>query len=159
MKGIVITPSGDVSERDFGEPLYKTVGEAIGGLMEIVKPKGLPEPLVMIANEEGRLQNLPFNPIASYWYGTQRHGQPIVGTVVILREDFNAEHEPDLFGLDEYHAALARGRIDLAKRAKLPEDPHNPPPRAQVYTLGEFDDLLSLFDLMPEPERVPWDWL
>lgn len=33
MKGIVVTTDNIVETRDFGEPLYRTVGEAVGGYM------------------------------------------------------------------------------------------------------------------------------
>ena len=99
MKGIVITPEGETFVKDFPEPLYKTVGAVVGGLIQVVRPKGLRKPFCMIVNEEGRLRNLPFHPVASFWYGTQMHGQPIVETVVLLKEALNAEGEPDLAGL------------------------------------------------------------
>lgn len=61
MKGIVITTDNKVEVQTFGEPLYQTIGKAVGGYIEVVHPKGLPEPFIMIVNEEGLLQQLPPN--------------------------------------------------------------------------------------------------
>ena len=44
MKGIVITTGNELCVQDFGEPLYQTIGKVVGGYIEIVHPKGLPEP-------------------------------------------------------------------------------------------------------------------
>ena len=144
MKGIVITPEGEVSVRDFPEPLYKTVGAVVGGLIQVVNPKGLPEPYRIVVNEEGRLKKLPFHPIASCWYGTRKHGQPIVGTVVLLKEELNDEQEPDLFGLNGYDVRVLMAIIKKTKASRLPEEPTNPPPATQVIEIppgvdfGEF---------------------
>ena len=59
MKGVVVTTDNQVEIRDFGEPLYKTVGEAVGGYIETVTLDNTG--LVVICNEEGRLRDLPYN--------------------------------------------------------------------------------------------------
>ena len=144
MKGIVITPDGEVSVREFAEPLYKTVGAVIGGLMETVYPWGLPEPFCMIVNEEGCLKNLPFHPLASFWYGTQAHGSPVVGTVVLMKTAPNAEGELDLAGLNGFEVTLLQRLIEASKKMPLPEEPKNPPPAARLIEIppdvdiGEF---------------------
>lgn len=103
MKGLIIYTGRPLDQsakvRDFGEPLYKTVGAAVGGHIEIVHPVGLPYPLLMIVNEEGLLRGLDFNPIASVLYGMLDHGQPIVGNAVIMKEGY-VDGEPDVVGLD-----------------------------------------------------------
>ena len=38
MKGIVISTENQLTVRDFGAPLYKTIGEAVDGWIEIVHP-------------------------------------------------------------------------------------------------------------------------
>lgn len=40
----------------------------------------------MIVNEEGLLKDLPLNRAGSLLYGTQFHGSPIVGDIVIMAE-------------------------------------------------------------------------
>ena len=100
MKGIVINTDNTVEIRDFGEPLYKTVGEAVGGCIDIVHPTGLAEPLVMIVNDEGLILELPMNTIGSLLYGTHIHGVPIVGNLVIMKTGWT-DDGPDIVGLDD----------------------------------------------------------
>ena len=98
MKGVCVSTDSKVEVRDFGKPLYKTVGEAVGGCIEIVHPYGLRRPYVMIVNEEGLLLDLDINPIGCDLYRTMRHGQPIVGNIVIMKVGY-ADGEPDIVGL------------------------------------------------------------
>lgn len=99
MKGVFVSTDSKVEVLDFGKPLYKTVGEAVGGCIEIVHPYGLRRPYVMIVNEEGLLLDLDLNPIGCDLYGTMRHGQPIVGNIVIMKVGY-ADGEPDIVGLE-----------------------------------------------------------
>ena len=100
MKGIVINTDNTVEIRDFGEPLYRTVGEAVGGCIEIVHPQGLADPLVMIVNDEGLLRELPMNMVGSVLYGTHNHGHPIVGNIVIMKTGLTSEGT-DIVGLTD----------------------------------------------------------
>lgn len=112
MKGVVVTTDNTVEIRDFGEPLYKTVGEAVGGYIEIVHPIGLADPLVMIVNEEGLILDLPLNQLGCLLYGTHNHGHPIVGNIVVMQTGY-VNGEPDIIGLDDNQAA------ELAKTFEL----------------------------------------
>lgn len=57
--------------------------------IEIVRPVGLTEGYCMVVDEEGLLKPSPvFNPVASILYGTPAHGNPIVGKVLIAKEEF-----------------------------------------------------------------------
>ena len=103
MKGVVVSTENTVEIRDFGAPLYKTVGEAVGGYIEIVHPMGLVDPLVMIVNEEGLLKELPENLLGCLLYGTHMHGHPIVGNIVVMKTGF-VGGEPDIVGLDDEEA-------------------------------------------------------
>lgn len=98
--GIVITPELSVSKQEFGEPLHRTIGKAIDGHLEVVHPMLLPRPYCMIVDEEGLLKEKQMNPFASVLYGYVAHGQPIVGTVVLMKEGIR-DGEPDIVGLDE----------------------------------------------------------
>lgn len=100
MKGIVITASGELSVQDFSAPLYKSVGDAVDGWIENVHPRGLSFPYCMIVNEEGLLRNLPYNAVGSYLYETQKHGSPILGNIVIMKEGMTPEG-PDIIGLSD----------------------------------------------------------
>lgn len=100
MKGILITPDNAVNVLTLEEPFYKGFQKAVGGYFEIVRPISLPGPYRMVINEEGKINGLPINPIASYLYGSHIYGDPIVGNLLILKEGFD-DGEPDLVGLDD----------------------------------------------------------
>lgn len=108
IRGIVVTTDGRWRIREFAAPLHQTLGKAVGGYIEHVRPRGLPDPLCMIVNEEGLLLDLPVNPVGCVLYGTEEHGHPIVGDLVILAEGWT-EEGPDLASLTEKQtAALTR---------------------------------------------------
>ena len=100
MKGIVVTTDLEIRIEEFSDPLYKTVGSAVGGYIEHVHPMRLARPLCMIVNEEGRLLDLPLNHIGSFFYGTDKHGAPIVGNIVIMKDGYR-DGGPDIIGLDD----------------------------------------------------------
>lgn len=104
MKGIVITTGNELCVQDFGEPLYQTIGKVVGGYIEIVHPKLLPEPYCMIVNEEGLLENLPANPMGCYLYQWHIIGCPIVGNLVIMKTGMTQDGM-DLVGLSELEIA------------------------------------------------------
>lgn len=103
MKGIVVTSDLEIRIEEFSDPLYKTVGSAVGGYIEHVKPARLRHPYCMIVNEEGRLLDLPLNYVGSYFYGTDQHGEPIVGNIVIMKDGYRGG-EPDIVGLNDVEA-------------------------------------------------------
>ena len=103
MKGIVVTTDLEIRIEEFSDPLYKTVGSAVGGYIEHVNPARLRHPYCMIVNEEGRLLDLPLNYVGSYFYGTDQHGEPIVGNIVIMKDGYRGG-EPDIVGLNDVEA-------------------------------------------------------
>lgn len=103
MKGIVVTTDLEIRIEEFSDPPYKTVGSAVGGYIEHVKPARLRHPYCMIVNEEGRLLDLPLNYVGSYFYGTDQHGEPIVGNIVIMKDGYRGG-EPDIVGLNDVEA-------------------------------------------------------
>ena len=107
-KGIVITVSGCWFEQEFYEPLYKSVGKAVGGYIEIVYPRGLASPYVLVVNGED-MYNLPVNMFGSLLYGIMVHGGPIYGNAVIMKEGFRngqqcRNRDSDDTGRDRYHS-------------------------------------------------------
>lgn len=100
MKGLVISTENKMSVREFTDPLYKSIGEAVGGLIEIVHPRRLKDSYCMVVNEEGLLVGLPINAFGSYLYCSDQHGSPIVGDIVILKEGF-VRGERDFVGLED----------------------------------------------------------
>ena len=110
MKGIVVTTDLEIRIEEFSDPLYKTVGSAVGGYIEHVKPARLRHPYCMIVNEEGRLLDLPLNYVGSYFYGTDQHGEPIVGNIVIMKDGYRGG-EPDIVGLNDVEAGQIKDVI------------------------------------------------
>lgn len=45
----------------------------------------------MVVNEEGLLRNLPLNVFGSILYGFHIHGNPIVGDIVFMKEDYTID--------------------------------------------------------------------
>ena len=101
MKGIVITTNDEMRLQEFSEPAYRSIGDAVGGWIEIVRPVRLERPYCMIVNEEGVLLNLPMNMFGSFLYGTNYHGNQILGDIVLLKEGINSDGELDILGLDD----------------------------------------------------------
>ena len=91
MRGVVVTTNNELYVKEFAPPLYQSIGEVVGGWIEIVRPRGLKHRLVMVVNEEGLLRNLPLNVFGSILYGFHIHGNPIVGDIVIMKEDYTVD--------------------------------------------------------------------
>lgn len=116
-KGIVITVNDAVSVREFSErtaTLYEGLEAVVGGCVEIVRPNGLPYPYCMVVNESGCLEPNPKpNLYGCHWYGTAEHGNPIVGTVVLMKETG--------FGEDRTLTGLTEDDILFLKRFVIEE--------------------------------------
>lgn len=92
MKGILLKTNGQFEVQEFEAPIYKSIGKAIDGHLEIVRPRCLSHfKFVMVVDEEGILKQKPLNLKASILYGILDHGQPIVGDVVFMREEMTDE--------------------------------------------------------------------
>lgn len=111
MKGLIITTDNIIRTKDFSEPAYKSVGEAVGGYIEIVHPKRLDTPYCMVVNDAGLLIGLPLNLHGSYLYCTDQHGSPIVGDIVILKEEYN-DMGIDLAGLTDDECVTLAERFE-----------------------------------------------
>lgn len=59
MKGLVFDTENRMQFKDFGEPLLDSLQKEVGGYIEVVHPKYLPEGLCMVVDDEGRLKGLP----------------------------------------------------------------------------------------------------
>ena len=121
MKGIVITTKNEMRVQEFSEPAHRSIGDAVGGWIEVVHPKRLEYPYCMVVNEEGVLQKLPINSFGSFLYGTDTHGWPIAGNAVLMKEGYNSDGELDILGLNEQEikhmcdmvSAVSSGEIKL----------------------------------------------
>ncbi|MCU7521946.1 MAG: DUF3846 domain-containing protein [Ignavibacteria bacterium] len=88
LKGMVVKVDLTTEIKMYDEPFYKTIGEDVDGWIEIVRPRDLPEGLVMVVDEEGLIKNKPVNLLGSLFYG---HYAPIVGDIVLIREGMTNE--------------------------------------------------------------------
>lgn len=105
MKGIVVTPELHIRVQDFERPLHKSVGTVVGGYIETIYPRKLPEPFVMIGDEEALLKENPIpNALGSFLYETHKHGHPICGTIVFMAVGWTGTGR-DIIGLDESQVA------------------------------------------------------
>ena len=66
--------------------MLRYLQQSVRGYIEVVYPQNLPKPFLMLVNEEGLLRNMDLNPAACWLYGSQDHGQPIVGPAVICKQ-------------------------------------------------------------------------
>jgi len=110
MLGLVVTISGTMYKKDFSEPLFRSVGEVLHGNVEIVRPMGLPNPYVMLVNEEGKLRRLSMNPVGTLWYGYPQVRDIIVGNLVVMKEAFT-DDGPDIVGLTNRECLNIIGRV------------------------------------------------
>lgn len=102
MIALVVNTKNEIRRVEYDPPHYDVIKEAVGGWYEHVHPVGLDHPYSMMVNEEGLL-GLPMNRLGSELYGTPRHGQPIVGDVVFLKDGYDGG-EPDVVGMTKDEA-------------------------------------------------------
>lgn len=119
MKGIVITTKDEMRVQEFSEPAHKSIGEAVGGWIEVVRPVRLKRPYCMIVNEEGALINLPRNIFGRFLYGTNYHGNWILGDIVLLKEGINSDGDRDILGLDEQDIKYLRDMVSAESDGEI----------------------------------------
>lgn len=124
MKGIVITTKDEMRVQEFSEPVYRSIGDAVGGWIEVVHPKRLEYPYCMVVNEEGVLRKLPINSFGSFLYGTDTYGWPIAGNAVLMKEGYNSDGELDILGLDEQDIKYLRDMVStkMGREVKLRQE-------------------------------------
>lgn len=122
MKGIVITTKNEMRVQEFSEPAYKSIGEAVGGWIEVVHPKRLEYPYCMLVNEEGVILKLPINSFGSFLYGTDYHGDPMLGDIVLLKEGINSDGERDILGLDEQDIKYLRDMVSAESDGEIKQE-------------------------------------
>lgn len=86
MKTLKITTDSKISIIDLNFD-HESLREEVGGYVELVRTQKLLDyfktKVVMIVDEEGLVKNLPVNPMGCYFYDTNKHGNPIVGDVIL----------------------------------------------------------------------------
>ena len=79
--------------------------------IEIVRPRRLEEGQVLVIDEEGRLKPNTVNLVASYLYEADKHGEPIVGNALVMKEVLGNDG-PELAGLEDYEVVNAEAICD-----------------------------------------------
>ena len=120
MKGVVVTTDLDIRVEDFADPLYKTVGAAVDGDIEHVRPMRLKEPFCMVVNDEGQLRGLSRNLVGSFLYGTDLHGEPVVGNIVIMKDGYR-NGEPDIVGLTDEEIERVQSSMSTLLKSLRPK--------------------------------------
>lgn len=86
-KVIKITADREISIIDVDMSNYKEIQAQFGGLFEQVKTPKMFDyfrmPVVMLVDEEGLLKGLPVNLVGCYFYDSLKHGNPIVGDILL----------------------------------------------------------------------------
>lgn len=105
---VLLKTDGSTEVKNIQNTEYSTLAKLIGcDWIEIVRPvgnDGRKKNFVLIVDEEGLLKSEShWNPLASYMYGFTRHGSPIVGDALIMREIYSDEG-PELAGYTESEA-------------------------------------------------------
>lgn len=107
MKKIVkVETNGKVTMLDAPEEISCAwCAEQIGcEWVEVVHPKRMATPFILIVDEEGLLKDRPVLNVAGSWlYETDVHGAPIAGNILILREEIGDEG-PEFAPMDEEDA-------------------------------------------------------
>ena len=117
MKAVTVTTDNEIDIIDVkenGSPLYKQMKEAVGGFYENVYPRrfsGEFQDFVMVVNEEGLILDLPINEVGCFLYETDKHGHPIAGNAIILKQGY-FEGEPDVVALTEEEAEKVKNYLE-----------------------------------------------
>lgn len=141
MKIIRITTDNEITVHEFPEGSFSEqnmeLRELIGpecDLLEFVHPRRLYQELgasnqigslpdssvTMLVDKEGFYHHTGINPIGSYLYETDRHGQSIVGNALIIGEHLT-EDGAEFGGISEDQFELLYPRLEqLAKQMKNP---------------------------------------
>ena len=105
-KAVIIKASGtkELVEFEVGQS-YELLSGAVGGYVEVV---ALPTRRADLwLNEEGKLNNLPYNPIATSLFHDEHHtGDFIVGNVIITG---GVDDEGETLGLDDEQVTALMG--------------------------------------------------
>lgn len=100
MNIIIVTPQNTMFKRTIPErDMLHSLKNAVGGSVETV-PSILKNPYVVLCDEDGYIHERPINATGCKLYGTDEHGHPVLGNIVIMCQGI-VNGEPDLVGLDD----------------------------------------------------------
>ena len=99
MKTVKVTADNKISVIDIDLNDFRSIQHELGGYFETVKTQRMFNyfgyPIFFLVDEEGRLKNLRFNRLGCLFYGTARHGQPIVGDLIFAMQEGENLKGPD----------------------------------------------------------------
>lgn len=109
MKHVIICRTNGAIE-DMGlteEHEFRWYAEQIcADFVEPVHARGLHSPYVFLCDEDGKLKERPtINFLGSWLYETHKHGEPIVGDIMILKEEMD-HGERDICGMEAGEADM-----------------------------------------------------
>lgn len=109
-------------------------------IFEVVHAKGLKSGFFLAVDEEGLFKEMPFiNPFASWLHGYQKHGNPIVGKALILKEVMT-EDGIDSELLDDNEADLLLAWLNERREIML-RDVRSALSRESRLAVGDSDDV------------------
>lgn len=110
----LIGPKCELYEHVMPRRLYKE----LGGSNKVTKEKG--NCVSMLIDEEGLYHDLEINKVGSFLYETDIHGIPIVGTILIVGEQWLSDDEGiDLCGISKLQFDLLYPKLEeLTKKAR-----------------------------------------
>lgn len=128
-KLIVIYPSGDHRIVDAEPDLLHQLQQLVGGWIEVVRNQrkglsitlgdNLAKHLVAVVDEEGRLHDeIHYNGMATAFVN---YKPLLVGDVVLCREGFTNDGEPDIFPLTDADATLISMVLRLSGSREVEE--------------------------------------
>ena len=96
-----VSPTGrmDIKTFDPATDVNDVIHDELdGAFYDIVRCRSLPRKYLMLVDDCGAIKGMPVNRVASELYGIRKHGCPIFGTALIMREAL-IDNEPDIVGL------------------------------------------------------------
>lgn len=104
MKTIKITTDNIISIIELSSGAVE-ISHALGDVLpEFVHPRYADPGTVIAIDDCGLMKGLPVNKVGSLMYGTQYHGSPIVGDLLVLVDGINEFGEPDILLLSDEQA-------------------------------------------------------
>lgn len=104
MKAIRITTDNLIQVEDAGKRVHEHLSGQGTDCIAYVKPRYAAPGTVLVVDDNGLLRDLPVNEAASLMYGTQYHGHPIVGDVLVMK--ISAEPDYVMFDDDEAQTVI-----------------------------------------------------
>lgn len=111
-KTLKVTTDSQIKVVDVDFNRIEDIQREIGGYGERVCTQKLQDYFgpgaMMIVDEEGLLKRLPMNPLGSFFYGTSKHGHPIVGDFILAILEQGYWTAPNEKQVEEWKAKMER---------------------------------------------------